>query len=169
MASVVLLARESGRRGQASAALSLTCAGMLLIDPATIADVGFQLSVVATAGLLAWATPLRDRLVARLPRRTPSWLLEALAVSLAAQAATLPLVLFHFGRLSLVAPLANLLVAPLVAPAMLLTVVALGCGVLIGAGLPAIVFAPLTLIGTARHRRDGRDRPCLGRAAIRDR
>ncbi|MEP7158362.1 MAG: ComEC/Rec2 family competence protein, partial [Chloroflexota bacterium] len=148
MASVVLLARESGRRGQASAALSLTCAGMLLIDPATIADVGFQLSVVATAGLLVWATPLRDRLVTRLPRRTPNWLLEALAVSLAAQAATLPLVLFHFGRLSLVAPLANLLVAPLVAPAMLLTVVALGCGVLIGAGVPAIVFAPLTLLGS---------------------
>jgi competence protein ComEC len=148
MASVVLLARESGRRGHASAALSLTCAGMLLIDPATISDVGFQLSVVATAGLLAWATPLRDRLATRLPQRTPSWLLEALAVSTAAQAATLPLVLFHFGRLSLVAPLANLLVAPFVAPAMLLTVVALACGVLIGAGIPAIAFAPLTLLGS---------------------
>ena len=148
MASVVLMARESGRRGPASAALSLTVGGMLLIDPATIIDVGFQLSVVATAGLLAWATPLHERLVGRLPGRTPNWLLEALAVSLAAQAATLPLVLLHFGTLSLVAPLANLLVAPLVAPAMLLTVVALACGVLIGAGVPAIVFAPLTLLGS---------------------
>jgi competence protein ComEC len=58
-------------------------------------------------------------------------------------------VLFHFGRLSLVAPLANLLVAPLVAPAMLLTLVALVVGVAIGAGVPAIVFAPLALTGSA--------------------
>lgn len=147
MASVVLLARESGRRGQAEAALSLTVLGMLLVDPHTIADVGFQLSVVATAGLLAWAKQLRGWLAARLPRLTPGWLLEALAVSLAAQAATLPLVLFHFERLSLVAPLANLLIAPIVAPAMLLTVIALACGALIGLGLPAVVFAPLTLTG----------------------
>ena len=147
MASVVLLARESGRRGQAASALSLTVAAMLLVDPATIADLGFQLSVVATAGLLAWASRLRDWLGSHLPRAAPAWLLEALAVSLAAQAATLPLVLFHFGRLSLVAPLANLLVAPLIAPAMLLTVVALAAGGLIGVGVPALVFAPLTLIG----------------------
>ncbi len=148
MASVVLLARESGRRGSAAAGLSLTVAGMLVVDPATISDLGFQLSVAATCGLLVWGTRARDWLVARLPRRTPKWLLESLGVSLAAQAATLPLVLLHFGTLSLVAPLANLLIAPFVAPAMLLTAVALACGVLIGAGVPALLFAPLALIGS---------------------
>ena len=147
MASVVLIARESGRRGQASAALALTCVGMLVVDPATIADLGFQLSVTATAGLLAWAGRLRGWLVQRLPAATPSWLLEVLAVSLAAQAATLPLVLFHFGRLSTVAPLANLLVAPLVAPAMLLTALALVAGIVIGLGVPALALAPFSLIG----------------------
>jgi len=145
MACVVLLARESGRRGQAGAALSLTTLGMLIAEPATIADAGFQLSVTATVGLLAWASRLRDWLAARAPRATPGWLLEAMGVSLAAQAATLPLTLLDFERVSLVAPLANLLIAPLVAPAMLLTVIALLVGVLIGLGLPALLFAPLTL------------------------
>ena len=50
MASVVLLARESGRSGSAAAGLALTVAGMILIEPATVNDVGFQLSVAATAG-----------------------------------------------------------------------------------------------------------------------
>jgi len=147
MASVVLLARESGRRGSAAIGLSLTVAGMLLIDPSTITDVGFQLSVAATAGLLVWGTRAREWLVPRLPKRTPGWLLESLAVSSAAQLATLPLVLFHFGTLSVVSPLANLLIAPLVAPSMLLTALALACGVLIGLGLPALLFAPVALAG----------------------
>jgi competence protein ComEC len=146
MAGIVLVARESGRRGGAQAALSLTVLGLLLIEPATIADAGFQLSAVATAGLLAWASRLRDWLARHLPKATPAWLLEALGVSLAAQAATLPLTLIDFERVSLVAPLANLLIAPLVAPSMLLTVIALLCGTLMSLGVPALLFAPLTLI-----------------------
>ncbi len=149
MASVALLARESGRRGSAAAALSLTVVAMLVVQPATIADVGFQLSAAATAGLLVWAAPLRAWLAARAPRLTPGWLLEALAVSLAAQAATLPLVLLTFGRLSLVAPLANLLVAPIVAPVMLLIALAFVCGLaVVGLGAPALLCAPLTLIAS---------------------
>ncbi|MEA2677024.1 MAG: competence protein ComEC [Chloroflexota bacterium] len=146
MAGVVLLARESGRRGGAQAALALTVLGLLLVEPGTIGDAGFQLSAVATAGLLAWASRLRDWLAAHLPTATPAWLLEALGVSLAAQAATLPLTLLDFERVSLVAPLANLLIAPLVAPSMLLTGVALITGALISAGVPGLVFAPLTLV-----------------------
>jgi competence protein ComEC len=148
MASVVLLARESGRRGSATAALSLTVAGMALLDPAAISDVGFQLSAAATAGLLVWGTRARDWMERRLPRRTPGWLIESLAVSTAAQAATLPLVLLQFGSLSLVSPLANLLIAPLVAPAMLLTAVAFACGGAIGLGVPAILFAPFAIGGS---------------------
>ena len=76
------------------------------------------------------------RLAGRAPATaTPAWLLEALGVSLAAQAATLPLTLLHFERVSLVSPLANLLIAPLVAPSMLLTVIALARSArLVGAG-----------------------------------
>ncbi len=149
MASVALIARESGRRGSAPAALSLTVAAMLLVEPATIGDVGFQLSAAATAGLLVWAGPFKRWLADRLPQRVPGWLLEALAVSLSAQAATLPLVLLTFGRLSLISPLANVLVAPIVAPVMMLVAVSFACGLaIVGFGAPALLFAPITLIAS---------------------
>ncbi|HUR15776.1 MAG TPA: DNA internalization-related competence protein ComEC/Rec2 [Candidatus Limnocylindrales bacterium] len=148
MAGVVLVARESGRTGSASAALGLTVAGMLVIDPNTISDLGFQLSAAATAGLLTWGSRASEWFGKRLPKRTPTWLLESLGVSTAAQAATLPLVLFHFGTLSIVAPLANLLMAPIVAPGMLVTAIAFVCGLAVTLGVPAIVTAPFVLTGS---------------------
>ncbi len=148
MASVVIVSREMGRRGQAAAALALTCAALLLLDPGSIFDIGFQLSAAATAGLLAWASRLKGWIEVRVPSATPSWLVEALAVSTAAQAATLPLVLLQFGRLSLVSPLANLLIAPLVAPVMLLTAICLGAGAIVSLGVPVVLLAPISLIGS---------------------
>jgi competence protein ComEC len=144
MAGVVLLARESGRAGRAAAALGHATGLLLLADPGLVGDAGFQLSVLATAGLLAWATPLRDRLDRAAGGRAPGWLLETLALSLAAQLATLPVVLATFGRLSLVSPFANLLIAPLVPPAMALGGVALAGGWAANLGAPALVA---TLLG----------------------
>ena len=131
MAGIVLLARESGRAGQAATALGWTVTVLLVIDPALVQDAGLQLSALATAGLIAWATPDR-RALERIGRgRLPAWLIENLGVSLAAQAATLPLILASFGRLSMVAPAVNLVVVPLIAPAMAAGVVALLAGGLV--------------------------------------
>jgi competence protein ComEC len=146
MAGVVLLARESGRTGRAAAALGWAAALLLLADPALIHDAGFQLSSLATAGLIAWATPLTDRLAGWTGGRMPRWLAESLGVSIAAQVATLPVVLGSFGRLALIAPGVNLLVVPLVAPAMAAGLLAMAGGALASAGLPdaagAILAAP---------------------------
>jgi competence protein ComEC len=149
MTGVVLVVRETGRPGRAATALSLAMLAMLLADPKTITDAGFQLSATATAGLLAWATALSAWLDRRLPSRTPAWLIDSLGVSLAAQAATLPLVLVAFGRLSLVAPLANLAAAPLVAPAMAAGVASMLVGSLVMAGAPAFLGAPVAVAGRA--------------------
>ena len=149
MCGVALLARESGRPGSAATALGLAVWGLLLMDPAMATDVGFQLSVAATAGLLAWGSRLTARLRGPAPGRARLWLAEALGVSLAAQAATLPLVLIHFGRLSLISPLANLLVAPLVSTSMLAGVVALVGGFVALAGAPALLLAPVSVAGWA--------------------
>ena len=167
MAAAVIVARESGRRGQAKAALALTCLCLLVLDPVTVTDVGFELSAVATAGLLAWATPLHEWLVRRLPRHTPGWLVEALAVSLAAQAATLPLILLQFGRLSLVAPLANLLIAPLVAPAMLVTAICLGAGATARAWRSDARHGACLAHRRARHRGHDLDRALVRVTAVR--
>jgi competence protein ComEC len=146
MAGVVLLARETGRSGRAAAALGWAAALLLLADPALVHDAGFQLSSLATAGLIAWATPLTDRLERWSGGRLPRWLSESLGVSIAAQLATLPIVLGSFGRLALIAPDVNLLVVPLVAPAMAAGLLAMAGGALVSAGLPdaagAILAAP---------------------------
>jgi len=131
MAGVVLLARESGRAGRAAAALAWAATLILLVDPALVLDAGFQLSTLATGGLIAWGTPV-SRAVDRLGRgRLPGWLSESLGVSFAAQAATLPIVLASFGRLAIVAPVVNLFVVPLVAPAMAAGAIALLAGLLV--------------------------------------
>src|SRR3989304_5682772 len=57
MAGVVLLARESGRAGRAAAALGWAATLLLVSDPKLIGDAGFQLSSLATAGLVAWGPP----------------------------------------------------------------------------------------------------------------
>ncbi|HKG56173.1 MAG TPA: ComEC/Rec2 family competence protein [Candidatus Limnocylindrales bacterium] len=139
MAAVVLLARETGRAGRAVAGLAWAAVVILVIDPNLVRDAGFQLSSLATAGLLVWATPLSARIEALGRGRLPGWLVEGLGVSLAAQAATLPIVLGAFGRLSLVSPAVNLLVVPFVAPAMAAGGVALLAGAAVVFGAPPIV------------------------------
>ncbi len=145
MAGVAILARESGRPGRAAAALAWAIVTLLVVDPELVEDAGFRLSALATAGLVAWASPLAARLAGPAPSRLRRYLAESLGVSLAAQAATLPIVLAEFGRLSLVAPVVNLVVVPLVAPAMAAGVVALAAGWAALLGAPTIIATVLGL------------------------
>ncbi len=146
MGGVVIVARESGRPSGATAALGLACWGLLLVEPRMIDDIGLQLSLAATAGLLALGSRA-EAAVGRLTRdRAPRWLRETLGVSLAAQLATLPLILLHFGRLSLISPLANLVMAPIVPLAMLGAVVGVLLGPLLAVPWAAVLLSPL-LVG----------------------
>jgi competence protein ComEC len=145
MGTVVLLARESGHPTSAAVALGLACWGLLLAEPAMIDDVGLQLSLAATAGLLALGGPA-EAAVGRVTRgRGPRWFRESLGVSLAAQLSTLPLILLHFGRLSLISPLANLLVAPVVPLAMLGSAVGVIGGAVLAQVPLQLPLAPLLL------------------------
>ncbi|MEO8246087.1 MAG: ComEC/Rec2 family competence protein [Chloroflexota bacterium] len=109
MSSALLVARLGGTRSHAAGALALAALVMLLVAPPLLWDVGFQLSALATGGLLAFAGPIDRRL-----SRLPPLVREPVALTVAAQIATLPVVLGSFERLSLVAPLANVAVVPLV-------------------------------------------------------
>ena len=147
MAGVVLLARETGRAGRAAAALGWAATLLLITDPSLISDAGFQLSSLATAGLIAWATPLTAWIESIGRGRLPHWLAESLGVSMAAQAATLPIILVSFGRLAILSPIVNLLVVPLVAPAMAAGILALAGGLALGAGVPSILGAVVAAPG----------------------
>jgi competence protein ComEC len=110
MGGVVVVALAFGRAADPLAALILAAAVMAGWQPAVLGDLGFQLSFLATLGLLLALPPLAPRLVA-LP--WPARLIVApLAATLAAQAAVEPLLAHTFGRISLVSPLVNLLAAP---------------------------------------------------------
>ncbi len=147
-----LLILEAGRRARPLALLLLTAVVMLLLRPDWLADVGFQLSVAATAALLVTARPLEQALHPWLPRwLRPNWTAPALAVPLAATLWTLPLQLLHFGVVPLYAVPANLLAAPLLTPltlgAMGLSLVALLAPPLLGVLLlPVDLLARLLLL-----------------------
>ncbi len=119
MGGLALFARRLGRGTHPYTALAVAAALMTLWRPTVLWDVGFQLSFAATWGLMRYAEPLR-RLAARGLRpwlgpwteRVLPWLEEAVLLTLAAQFTTFPVVAYHFHRVSLVAPLVNLLVLP---------------------------------------------------------
>ncbi len=144
MAGVALAAVESGRGSRAMVGLSWAVAMMVVAEPATVGDVGFQLSAAATAGLVAWATPLTAWLAVRAPR-IPTSLRESLGVSLAAQAATLPIALLTFGRLAVIAPAANLVAVPLVPPIMGAGAIAFAAGWLAAVGAPSWLTGALAM------------------------
>lgn len=120
MAGAILVARLGGSRAHAASALALAALVMLLAAPPVLWDVGFQLSLLATAGLV-WFGGSVER---RLPGWWPGWIREPIALTLAAQLTTLPVILVNFERLSLVAPIANVLVVPFVPIAMLFGAIA---------------------------------------------
>lgn len=116
MALIALYARATGKTYAAGRALAVAVVIMLLLNPLYLVfDPGFGLSVVATAGLIWFADPLASFLSRFISARF--WR-DALATTLAAQMAVLPLLLYDTGVLSFAALPANLLVLPVVPLAM---------------------------------------------------
>jgi competence protein ComEC len=113
MGAIALVGMLSSRRRQAIPALAATVLVLLTVAPQLAVDVGFALSVVATAALVVIAPVWSRRLVVR---GWPKPAADALAVAWAAHVVTAPLVASISGRVSLVAAGANLAVAPVIAP-----------------------------------------------------
>jgi competence protein ComEC len=123
MGSVALIGMGFNGREKGVRALGVAVFLLLLFQPWLALSVGFVLSALATAGILFLAPPWRDALMRWLPR----WAAEAVAVPMAAQLVCTPVVAAISGQVSMVAVLANMLVAPAVGPA---TVLGLAGGVL---------------------------------------
>lgn len=150
MAAAALIGAASGRPGSGAVALAHAVLALMLLDPAIAADPGFRLSALATAGLLAksqqWSARAARAGEGLPPRLRWGWSLigEDVAVSLAAQAATLGLVIALFGRVAVWSIPLTLLIAPLIAPATAAALVAAVAGVLINIlPTPVALLAPL--------------------------
>jgi competence protein ComEC len=120
MIGLVLAGRLVAVPVEPAVALSAAVTGLLFFAGDLAVHPGFQLSVAATAGVILGAR--------RAAVRRPRWLWSTLGATIAAQAAVLPFLLWHFGSVPLGAPLANVLAAPLVTAATAIG----GMGVLLG-------------------------------------
>ena len=112
-----LLALHTGRQSLVRLTVLWTLFFMLCWNPKYLwYDAGFQLSFLAVLGLVELA-PMLDKLFAKVPQTLG--IREALQMTCAAQLSAVPLIVLLFGRFSIIAPIANVLVAPFIPLAML--------------------------------------------------
>ena len=148
MGAVGVVATLSGRRASRLYALLLALGVTLAIDPSVAADIGWQLSFAAVAGIFLLAAPLREAIAARIG--SGGWrraLAEGAAVTIAATLATAPLIAFHFETLSTTTLLANLVAMPAVAPAMWLGMASAAASQLPGLPVEALNWLNALLLG----------------------
>jgi len=108
MGIIVLFAKQIGRNSNVNNVLILTAVVMSIINPYILVwDAGFQLSFLATMGLI-YLSPILLVYFKKVPKKFS--LQESLVSTLAAIIITLPLILYQFGRLSIVAPMVNILI-----------------------------------------------------------
>jgi len=124
-----LVAALGGRKAEVTRLLALTAAGMVLWNPFILVDdLGFRLSFSATAGLVYMSGYVENffkwiRVYDWIPEFFS--IREAFLTTMSAQTFSVPVILMSFGRVSLIAPLANVMVAPFIPLAMLFSFVAL--------------------------------------------
>jgi len=135
MGIIVLLSRQTGRVSQVGSVMLITAVVMAVQNPYILMwDAGFQLSFISTLGLVYLTVKIRKPF-----EKVPEifGIKESLLSTLSAIIATLPLILFQFGRLSIVAPIVNILILWIIPWIMMLGFFAV---------LFSFVFQPLALV-----------------------
>lgn len=144
MATIASVGKATGRTYLAARALFLIAILMVLWNPLLLVfDPGFQLSVIATWGLLFISPLIATRLLYITERFQ---LREIAATTMGTQIAVLPLILYQSGQLSLVALPANLLALAVVPWAMLASFIAGIAGLVTGPLAPIIAFPAYALL-----------------------
>ncbi|PIO99510.1 ComEC/Rec2 family competence protein [Pleomorphomonas carboxyditropha] len=153
MVAVSLFAVLIDRRALSLRVIALAALITLTLSPEAVMEPGAQMSFAAVvalmAGLEAWRARQGDvadggdvSLLARTVRRFALWTVAALAATVVAGLATLPMALYHFGRLAPLGMIANLVTEPLVS--LLIMPMALVAALVMPLGLEG---APLAVMG----------------------
>ena len=130
MGSIFLLAQKLGRRNTSSRTIAIAATLMLLQNPLLLFyDVGFQLSFLASMGIIHlkplidsfWHIDIDKTFLKSLGEKYKDivekilrYLWDILVVTLSAQIFTLPIIIYNFGTVSLIAPITNLLILPII-------------------------------------------------------
>jgi competence protein ComEC len=112
MGLLLLTAQYFGRLSTASRSLVFAGAVMLFFNPLLLKyDLGFQLSFLATAGLVYLQPILQD-----FSKKIPNFLQlrNNLSATLSAQIFVLPILIYNFGQISIISPITNILILPLI-------------------------------------------------------
>ena len=126
MGSIFLFAQALGRQNTSSRTIVLAGSLMLLQNPLLLLyDIGFQLSFLASMGIIHVIAFLKVRNTFKKEAALHSQLknifsqklkdvTDIISITLAAQISTLPIIIYNFGTISLIAPITNFLVLPIV-------------------------------------------------------
>ncbi|MBQ3451432.1 MAG: ComEC/Rec2 family competence protein, partial [Selenomonadaceae bacterium] len=108
MGILIFFAKTLDSEAEGARLLTLTALAMLINQPLLLFDVSFQLSFTATAGLMYLSEDLRNAM-----ERLPKFFAEPASMTIAAQIASLPVIVWYFNQISLSSVLANVFVMPL--------------------------------------------------------
>lgn len=138
MGAVTVASLAGGRAGRGLSFLCLAVIALLLVQPDLGVSFGFLLSVLATLGIIV----LGRGIMGWFPPGVPRWAAAAVAVPLSAQVLCGPVIVLLQPQFATYSLLANVLVAPLVAPVTILGTAAVAI-------LPIAPWLATVLIGIA--------------------
>ena len=139
MGTLLLYAMKNGRLANAGNAILFSAVVMLFWNPLLLRyDVGFQLSFLATLGIV-YFYPIFEKYFGEKLKKYPAafaFIAEILFMSLSAQILVLPIILFNFQTLSLISSVTNILVLPILPITMLVGFLAVAV---------SFIFQPLAI------------------------
>jgi len=116
MGGLFLLAQHLGRMNISSRTIIFAAVLMLVKNPLLLKfDVGFQLSFLAMMGII-YLQPFFSDFLKKIPNPKIFPLKTTLSTTLSAQVFTLPILVYNFGYIPLISPIANILIVPFLAP-----------------------------------------------------
>lgn len=124
MVAASLVANGAGRRRHGLSALFLTMAIFVLLRPTVLFEMGFQLSCASVFAILCFC-PYATYALGELG--VPPGVASILSVTLCSQLATLPVTIPAFETFSLIAPLANAVIGPVISVLLAVSVVMVPC------------------------------------------
>ena len=135
MGGTLLWAMKNGRLANCENAIIFAGASMLFLNPLLLRwDVGFQLSFLATLGIVS-SSPFWEK--SFIKKHQALGISEIIAMSLSAQIFVLPIIAYNFHMTSLISLLANILILPIIPLSMLLVFLV---------SISGFIFAPLSLV-----------------------
>jgi competence protein ComEC len=113
MGGILLIAQSIGRLSDSGRIVVFAAVIMLIFNPLLLRyDVGFQLSFLAVLGII-YLKPIFDNWLEKvLKKEQLNGLVQIITMTLAAQIAVLPILIYNFGKISFISPIANVLIVP---------------------------------------------------------